>query len=460
MLLEFEVNTIDRAVDIDPRQPLLSVLRDDLELRGTKYGCGEGECGSCTVLVDGRPVTSCLVLVGQVNGRRVTTIEGVEDDPAGRALVRAFAETGAVQCGFCSPGFVLTARHLLDKEPAPDRAAAREAVAGNLCRCTGYTKIVDAIVAAAAAAGENRLQVGVPSRGRSVFDDVFVRPTSVEQVLGQLEESESSTLVCGSTDISVQFEHGLKEHHFIDLTAVDELSFVREEDDAVVIGAATPYSDIIDSPSVDRWARVLVLAAKEVGAEQIQNLGTLGGNIANASPAADGVPALVALGASVVIRSAGGQRAVPVEDVATGPGLTTLSSREIITEIIVPKREQAGAHSVAFFEKYGPRRLQTIAVASVACNGWIKDDRLTDVRIALGAVAPTIIRAPRTEALLTSSPLTADLVLEAGHTVKEECSPIDDIRGTARFRHQLVRGLLIRGLWPFVQAGTAGPPDP
>ena len=451
MHLRFDVNSTPTSIDVDPRDTLLSVLREDLELRGTKYGCGEGECGSCTVLLDDRPVTSCLTMAGQVNGRRVTTIEGIEDDPVGRALVDAFAETGAVQCGFCTPGFVLTARHLLDDDPAPDRDAARHAVAGNLCRCTGYTKIIDAIVAAAACTGSTRTCPVGSTGARSLANNVFSRPTTVEEVLSLLGELEAPTLVCGSTDLSVQFEHRLKEHRFIDLTAVDAMNFVREDKDSVVIGAATPYSDVIASPAVNEWCRVLVLASREVGAEQIQNLGTLGGNIANASPAADAVPALVALGASVLVRSVSGERTIRVEEVATGPGETTLAGDELITKIVLPKQASSGAERVCFFEKQGPRRMQTIAVGAVACDGWLEDGRLRSIRIALGAVAPTIVRAAKTEAVLTSAPLTTDLLLEAGRTVEAECRPIDDIRGTARFRRQLVRGLLIRGLLPILR---------
>ena len=454
MHLRFQVNSTPASVDVDPRDTLLSVLREDLGLRGTKYGCGEGECGSCTVLVDGRPVTSCLTMAGQVNGRRVTTIEGIEDDPVGRALVGAFAETGAVQCGFCTPGFVLTARHLLDGDPAPDRDAARRAVAGNLCRCTGYTKIVDAIVAAAACAGATHTCPVGSTGDRSLAGDVFSRPTTVDEVLRLLTEPQASTLVCGSTDLSVQFEHRLTEHRFIDLTAVDAMNFVREDEGSVVIGAATPYRDVIASPAVNEWCQVLVLASREVGAEQIQSLGSLGGNIANASPAADAVPALVALGASVLVRSVSGGRMIRVEEVATGPGKTTLASDELITEIVVPKRVSSGTDRVYFFEKHGPRRMQTIAVGAVACDGWLEDGHLRSIRIALGAVAPTIIRAAKTEEVLTSAPLTTELLFEAGRIIQGECRPIDDIRGTARFRRQLVRGLLIKGLLPILRRAT------
>ena len=286
----------------------------------------------------------------------------------------------------------------------------------------------------------------------SCSDDNFVRPDSVDDVLELLTQDEVYKIVCGSTDISVQYEYHLKEHRFLDLTAVKELNFIREENDAIVIGAATPYMDLINSTAIQQWARVLVDASREVGAVQIQNLGTLGGNLANASPSADGVPALIALGATAVIRSATGERTVLTEEIATAPGKSILNRDELITEIIIPKWLSDDAVEVSFFEKLGPRQTQTIAIVSISFCGGLENDRLSDVKIALGAVAPTIVRAPKTEAYLMSGALTEERVLAAADMLVDECSPIDDIRATAEYRKKLVRGLLIRGLWPYINS--------
>jgi len=148
-VVEFEVNGLPRKVDADPERLLLHVLREDLDLTGTKYGCGEGRCGSCTVLLDGVPVCACLVAAGQAAGREIVTVEGLPKPDAGGVVAQAFLAAGAVQCGFCTPGFVVAVHDLLSRRSDPCDADVREALAGNLCRCTGYEAILDAVRAAA-----------------------------------------------------------------------------------------------------------------------------------------------------------------------------------------------------------------------------------------------------------------------------------------------------------------------
>lgn len=145
----FLVNAERRETAIAPHKTLLEVLREDLALTGTKHGCELGECGMCTVLVDGEPVLSCLVLAVACMDRAITTVEGLADGPALDPLQRAFAELGAAQCGYCTPAMLLTARALLNRTPNPARAEIREALSGTLCRCTGYLKIFEAVELAA-----------------------------------------------------------------------------------------------------------------------------------------------------------------------------------------------------------------------------------------------------------------------------------------------------------------------
>lgn len=143
------VNGEPKEILTDPNRTLLQVLREDLGLTGTKHGCGMGDCGSCTVLLDGQPVNSCLVLAVQADGRQVATIEGVADGNRLHPLQEAFVEHGGIQCGFCTPGMILSAKALLDRKKQPKEAEIREAVSGNLCRCTGYQKIIESIQIAA-----------------------------------------------------------------------------------------------------------------------------------------------------------------------------------------------------------------------------------------------------------------------------------------------------------------------
>jgi carbon-monoxide dehydrogenase small subunit len=148
--ITFQLNGVERRARVGLTMSALEMLRDEIGLTGTKYGCGEGECGACTILVDGSAVNACLQFAIDCDGRRVTTIEGLAGDARAQALARAFVAHGAVQCGFCTPGMMVQATHLLATHPHPDAATAQRAIEGNLCRCTGYQKIVEAIVEAGA----------------------------------------------------------------------------------------------------------------------------------------------------------------------------------------------------------------------------------------------------------------------------------------------------------------------
>lgn len=147
--ISLRINGEQYQITTAPERLLVDVLREDLLLTGTKKGCAEGECGACTVLIDGEPVASCMTLVGQVQGKEITTIEGLARNGELHPIQKAFVELGAIQCGFCSPGFIMVAKALLDKNPNPTEEEIKRAIAGNLCRCTGYQKIVEAIQAAA-----------------------------------------------------------------------------------------------------------------------------------------------------------------------------------------------------------------------------------------------------------------------------------------------------------------------
>jgi carbon-monoxide dehydrogenase small subunit len=148
-IVSLTVNGEEYETVVAPNQTLLEVLRDELYLTGTKEGCGEGACGTCTVLLDGKPVRSCLILAVEVQGREITTIEGLAPMGELHPVQRAFVEYGAIQCGFCAPGMILTTKALLDENPSPTEQEARRAISGNVCRCTGYAKIVEAMLKAA-----------------------------------------------------------------------------------------------------------------------------------------------------------------------------------------------------------------------------------------------------------------------------------------------------------------------
>ena len=447
MKIEFTINGKAHAVEADPRETLLFVLRERLTLMGTKYGCGEGECGACTVLLNQRPVASCLVLAGQAHGADIITIEGMTDDAIGKHVISAFVEQGAVQCGFCTPGMVISTRALLAQNPELTVDEIKTGLGGNLCRCTGYTKIIDAVQAAGKlAAGDKGRAKGNGAVLAVVDDPAYKRPATLDEALAVLDAGGGWRIIGGMTDAGVQNEHHMKEKRWLDLSIVPQINAIREDEGAVIVGGGVKFTDIIQSPLLNQWAKPLVQAAREVGAAQVQNRATLAGNLINASPAADSTPALFVLKASVVLQSMSGRRVIPVSEFATGPGKTVIAPGEILTEILIPKQQGAG-EEIAFFAKLGPRKSQTISIASVAVRGWLDKGQLQGVQVALGAVGPTVLYAPAAARYLMAGELTEERIMEAGKLASQACSPIDDVRATAVYRRQLVRGLLVRNLF-------------
>ena len=436
----FTVNATPLEVDVPGMRRLLDVLREELALTGTKEGCGEGECGACTVLLDGAPVDSCLVPVCQVEGAEILTVEGLAGVPAtpGGApvlddLQAAFLRAGGAQCGICTPGMLMAARAYIDAGGGPDEDDIREAIAGNLCRCTGYTKIVEAIAIA-----RRRPRVApVP------VEPPVVSPRRLADALDAMADGWSRP-IAGGTDLMVALTGELGEPplRVVDLWGLDELRGMAVAGDGIVLGALTTYTDIRRSALCREHLPGLVEAAATIGAAQIQNRGTLGGNIANASPAGDTLPVLLALDASFALVSVRGERLVPAASFWTEYRRTALAADELVARIRIPF---APGREVRF-RKVGTRRAQSISkvVMAVAWSDGAAAHAWRDVRLAIGSVAATPIRAAATEAAIEGrapNPETADLAAE---TLAGELHPIDDVRSTAEYRRIVAARVLHR----------------
>ncbi len=446
----FTVNGRAVEIAVPGGRRLLDVLRLDLGLTGSKEGCGEGECGACSVLVDGEVVDSCLVPVGQVAGRDVRTVEGLASNGQLDPIQAAFLATGGVQCGICTPGMLMAGRAYLDSAPgpAPTETQIREAIAGNLCRCTGYGKIVEAIRIAAA----GRIPaMAVPDAGLAapqaldrrlidLDDPASVRPGTLPEALALLA-SGAWRPIAGGTDAMVERAAGIPDARgYLDLGALDELRGIRVEEDVLVLGAATTYDDLRRSPLVVAQVPVLAEMARQVGAVQIQNRGTLGGNIATASPAGDSLPVLLALDAEIVVGSTRGERAIAAAAFFPAYRRTALAPDELILRIRVPIRPDR----VVVFRKVGTRQAQSISVVVLAVAWRPEGGTWHDVRVALGSVAPTPIRARATEAALEGAPPSEEVAAVAAATLTAEIAPIDDVRSTAEYRRAVAGRVLNR----------------
>ena len=443
-----------------PRPPVAGVFLTscggDFGLTGTKEGCGEGECGACAVLVDGELVNSCLVPVGQMDGHEIVTVEGLAGDGPLSPLQQSFHEIGGAQCGLCTPGMLLAAHALLvSGRPAGDRDI-REAIAGNLCRCTGYTKIIEAVEAVAgdeeAAAALPAVAVGgsspVVAPGSSMAGPELVRPTSLRDALERLAARPELLPVAGGTDIMVAFADGrARLRPMLDLGGLDELRDIEIRHDELVIGALVTWEELRRSALVHSALPVLAEVAAVFGAVAIRNRGTVGGSCVTASPAGDLLPVLLVTDALLEAAGPGGPRLIPAAEFWTGYRETALEPGELLAAVhipLVPDRQVR-------FRKIGTRRALAIAKVLVAV-AWRPDDGSDgqgawhDVRVALGSVAARPIRAPRTEATLEGLVPDAALAQAAARTVMDEINPIDDVRSTAAYRRAVTGRVLRRML--------------
>jgi carbon-monoxide dehydrogenase small subunit/xanthine dehydrogenase small subunit len=441
--IAFTLNGQPERLRVRSNSRLLDVLREDLRLTGAKEGCGKGECGACTVILDGKAVDSCLMMAYQADGAVVETIEGLAHGERLHPLQDAFIEKGGVQCGICIPGMVLAAKALLDRNPGPGYEEIREGLAGNLCRCTGYTKIFEAVARAVGVASARPDRAAIPPAAPGYY-----RPRSLEEALEILAQRPGDARpVAGGTDVLVKAKDGAESRDALfDIMGVPELRGIEERGDHLWIGAGSTHTEMMGSALVARHVPALPAACAVVGGPQIRNRGTLGGNLANASPAADTVPPLYAADAVVETVSVSSRREVPIALFFTAPRESVLARDELITGVKVPlRRGVRGA-----FLRLGQRQAQAISKVSVAVAMTFRDGRPDWVRVALGAVAPTVIRAPETEKALLSGGYEG--LRRAKQAIREEVKPIDDLRSTREYRREMAAVLLERAVLRVAEA--------
>jgi xanthine dehydrogenase iron-sulfur cluster and FAD-binding subunit A len=423
-----------RSLDDEFDLPLLDWLRERIGLLGAKLGCGEGRCGTCTVLVDGRAILSCLTTAGQVAGRTVTTIEGLVGDPHAEAVMARLAAVDAVQCGFCTPGVVVALTGLAkDAGPQPGLDRVRAALAGNLCRCTGYRPIVEAA-----------LETQVPAEptprrwGSAIESATYRRPVSLDDAL-EIRGSGNWTPRAGGTDLSLRGRLSAPADHagLLDLSGVRELDGIAETETSVRIGAMSTYADLIASALIHRWCRPLADAATEIGGAQVRHQATIGGALAGASPVADALPALAVLGATVEVRSSTATRTLDYRDFVTGPGTTALGADELVTAVVIVKNP-AIDDQVGFFRKAASRRAQAISSASAAIVGEWDGRRLAAAAVCFGAVGGAPHVSVEASEILAAGTLDAARVAVA---ISSARPPIDPSR------RRLLQGLILRGCY-------------
>jgi xanthine dehydrogenase small subunit len=431
----------------EPTQTLLDWLRGPAGLPGTKEGCAEGDCGACTVVLerpDGSrtPVNACLMLLGQAHGRAIRTVEGLRGPDGGpHSLQRLLAEADATQCGFCTPGIVMSAwAH------AREGGEVHEALAGNLCRCTGYRPILDAFAQLTddgPPAPAPPASPAAPARFAAP-GQVFHLPASLAELLALRAAQPEAWLLAGGTDLGLRVSEGRERPGaVICLQGVPELAGVEAKQEGLRVGAAVPYATLLRlSRREADFAPFGALLAR-LGSRQIRGLGTLGGNLGTASPIGDALPPLLALGATLRLASLRGRRELPAAAFLLGYRQTALAPDEVIENIWLPRPP---ADAIFACEKLSKRHDQDIATVGAAFLLRLAEGRVAEARLAFGGMGPLVARARRAEAALLGAPWSEAAVERAAAALAEDFTPLSDWRGSAEYR-RLAAANLLRRLW-------------
>ena len=473
-----------RLSGVAPHLTLLDYLRLHEGATGTKEGCAEGDCGACTVVLRRRAptlpspasgggkggglvydsVNACIVLAGQADGADLITVEDLAHDGSLHPVQQALVDFHGSQCGFCTPGFVMSLFALFHTASAPGRDEVNDWIAGNLCRCTGYRPIVNAGLAACATGAKDRFAADEPETARALaeLDDgadvftgtserFFAAPASIDALANLYAEHPDAVLVAGATDVGLWVTKELRElRKIIWLGRVRGLDVIDDDAERVTFGAtvthaaALPHLAAID-PDLGEMMR-------RFASRQVRHMGTIGGNVANGSPIGDTPPALMALGASLVLQSGAATRTLALEDFFIAYGKQDRGPGEFVRAVMVPKLR---ADERFRCYKVSKRFDQDISAVMAAFKLRVEGSRIAAARVAFGGMAATPKRAPAAEAALTgvdlADPHGGDLACER---LSVDFAPITDHRASAGYRMKIAQALVRKAV-----AEIAGAPS-
>jgi xanthine dehydrogenase small subunit len=456
-----ETIALDR---FSPRATLLDWLREEAGAKGTKEGCAEGDCGACTVVLsrlrDGafayEPVNACILLLGQVDGAEVLTIEDLADGDALHPLQQAMVDFHGSQCGFCTPGIVMSLFALYhERAPATYRSVC-EALAGNLCRCTGYRPIIDAALATCdgapadrfeAQAAERRAALEALADGRDLFvgdEGAFFAAPASEAALADLYARHPRTmLVGGATDVGLWITKQLRNpQQIIWLGRVAGLDAIETSAEGLRLGAGATLARA--TPHLNALHPDLGALMARFGSRQVREAGTVGGNIANGSPIGDLAPALIALGGRVELRKGEASRVLALEDFFLGYGKQDRTSGEYVRALLAPSL-RAGQAYRAF--KVSKRFDEDIAAVMGAFRFTLDGRRVGEARIAYGGMAATPKRAAGAERALLGASLDDRSSWNAAiAALASDFTPLTDMRASAAYRAHVAANLLMKAL--------------
>ena len=463
-LLDGEVQEVRGA---NPTTTLLEHLRGPLRRTGTKEGCAEGDCGSCTVLVgeaggEGvtwRAVNSCIQFLPMLHGKALMTVESLAKGEVSHPVQQAMIDKHGSQCGFCTPGIVMSLYGRAVGAKGADAPVA-EVLAGNLCRCTGYGPIIEVAqgVQAEAPPKVDLTMVSDDTPLSMSFEDeihgvtrTWLTPRTTDELAQALLAQPDATIVAGATDVGLWVTKQRRAlPALISISEIAELKTLEETSAGLRVGAGVRYVDAIGA--VGTLYPDLAVMMRRLGSTQVRNSGTIGGNIANGSPIGDMPPALIALGAALVLRRGETTREIPLEEFFIAYGQQDRAPGEFVEAVIVPR---GTAGQIFKVYKLSKRFDQDISAVCGAFAFTVVDGVVIDARVAFGGMAGTPRRADACEAALIGSPWTREGVEAAAAKLDEDYTPLSDMRASAAYRARAARNLLIRAFIESAEPGVA-----
>ncbi|TCR80750.1 xanthine dehydrogenase small subunit [Rhizobium sp. BK376] len=465
--LRFILNGQDVVLaNVAPDQTLLDWLRLSRSLKGTKEGCGEGDCGACTVLV-GRltpvgglvyeGVNACIRFLGSLDGCHVVTVEHVAGDGERlHPVQQAMVDFHGSQCGFCTPGFVMSLYALWMQTPNPTDQQIETALQGNLCRCTGYEPILRAARAISSYGGTEKDPLlaerkAMIARLKALRDGARVEigegrhrlvvPANLDDFAAVLEASPTATIVAGSTDVGLWVTKHMRDiAPAVFIAGLDELKSIAMKDGVISIGAGVTYSEAISLLS--QHIPAIGPLITRIGGQQVRNMGTIGGNIANGSPIGDTPPALIALGATLTLRKGAERRTILLENFFIAYGKQDRQPGEFVEALHIPV--PAPGEKFAVYKVTKRRDEDITATLAAFCLALAADGTVASICIAYGGMAATPKRATAVEKALLGQPWNENTVEAAMERYAEDYAPLTDMRATADYRALVARNLLLR----------------
>ncbi|WP_226570240.1 xanthine dehydrogenase small subunit [Mangrovibacter yixingensis] len=455
--------------DIDPDTTVLNWLRGPAGCTGTKEGCASGDCGACTVVV-GEPqhgkmvwktANSCLMLVSQLQGKQLLTVEDLAQGNQLHPAQQTLADNHGSQCGFCTPGIVMSMFALQKNAPGADRHSIEQHLGGNLCRCTGYRPIIEAAQALCQAPDDDQFQANSAAIAQQLAqitgeenDDEendattelaggnhrCLLPKDITSLARLYQQYPQAHLLAGGTDLALQITQFYRQLPLlISLNHVKELSAITVTDSMITLGATARLSDI--GHQLQSYIPAFSEMLTRFASCQVRNQATLAGNLANASPIGDGAPMLLALGASLSLQCGEQQRELPLDDFFLDYRKTALAPGEFIRAIHIPRVTVSPSFQAW---KVSKRREDDISTVFGAFNLHHDQGVITSARLAFGGMAAVPARALACESELCAKPLSETTLAAACSALDKDFSPMSDFRGTKDYRLQVAKNLLRR----------------